>query len=56
VIVTDSASDIDPALITELGIEIVPLKVSLGAETFLDGITIRSAEFFERLRSSDVFP
>ncbi|MBG9788197.1 DegV family protein [Brevibacillus laterosporus] len=56
VIVTDSASDIDQALITELGIEIVPLKVSFGAETFLDGITMRSNEFFERLRSSDVFP
>jgi DegV family protein with EDD domain len=56
VILTDSASDIDPSLRQSLGIIAVPLKVSFGPETYVDGVTLTSSAFFEKLRQSDVMP
>jgi DegV family protein with EDD domain len=56
VIVTDSASDIDASLRQSLGIIAVPLKVMFGSETFVDGVTLTSRAFFEKLEHSDVLP
>lgn len=56
VILTDSASDIDASVRQSLGIVTVPLKVIFGAETFLDGVTISSDDFFEKLKQADVLP
>jgi DegV family protein with EDD domain len=56
VIVTDSASDIDQSLQQTLGIEVVPLKVSFGEETYLDGVTLRADQFYEKLAQSPVLP
>jgi DegV family protein with EDD domain len=56
VILTDSASDIDPSLRQSLGIIAVPLKVSFGQETYVDGVTLTSSAFFEMLKQSDVMP
>ncbi|WP_139489790.1 DegV family protein [Brevibacillus dissolubilis] len=56
VIVTDSSADIESGLRQEFGIEIVPLKVLFGTESYLDGITMTSAEFFAKLTSSSVMP
>ncbi len=56
VIVTDSASDIDPALRESLGIVSVPLKVNFGDETYLDGVTLNSGDFYRKLKESGVAP
>jgi DegV family protein with EDD domain len=56
VILTDSASDIDPSLRQSLGIIAVPLKVNFGPETYVDGVTLTSAAFFEKLKQSEVLP
>lgn len=55
-IVTDSAADL-PAGITEaLPIDVVPVRVSFGAEDFLDRVSLSNAEFYRRLRSGGVLP
>jgi len=56
VILTDSASDIDASLRQTLGIIAVPLKVSFAGETYVDGVTLTSSAFFEKLKQSDVMP
>ena len=40
-IISDSTSDLTPALCEQYGISIVPLTVTLGTESFLDGVTIQ---------------
>ncbi|PTX61236.1 DegV family protein with EDD domain [Melghirimyces profundicolus] len=52
-VITDSTADISKDLIEELGISIVPLKVHLGGESYLDGITISPSEFYSRLKETD---
>lgn len=56
VILTDSASDIEASLRQSLGIIAVPLKVIFGSETYIDGVTLTSNAFFEKLTKSDVMP
>ena len=55
-VVTDSVSDLPPALAAELDIPIVPAKVLFGTEQFSDGVDITTDEFFERLASSPALP
>jgi DegV family protein with EDD domain len=55
-IVTDSTSDINPALARQFGISVVPLTVSFGRESFLDRVEISTDEFYRRLTTEDVFP
>ncbi len=55
-VVTDSVSDLPPALAAELDISIVPAKVLFGTEQFSDGVDITTDEFFERLASSPTLP
>lgn len=55
-VVTDSVSDLPPALAAELDISIVPAKVLFGTEQFSDGVDITTDEFFERLASSPALP
>lgn len=56
VILTDSASDLDASVRESLGIVSVPLKVMFGEETYLDGVTISSTQFFEKLKQTDTLP
>lgn len=56
VILTDSASDIDASVRQSLGIVAVPLKVMFGPQTYLDGVTISSSAFFDKLKESSVLP
>ncbi|MSQ35043.1 MAG: DegV family protein [Dehalococcoidia bacterium] len=51
IIVTDSTCDLPPAIAAAKGVRVVPLNVHIGEETFLDGVTIKSDEFFRRLKS-----
>ena len=56
-IVTDSASDMDPARAASLGITIVPLIVSFGTESFSAGVNLSTDEFWQRMTAPDApFP
>lgn len=55
-IVTDSTADIPLSVREELGIEMVPLKIHFGSETYLDSVTIQSAQFYEKLASASNLP
>ena len=56
-IITDSASDLDPAYAAELGIAVVPLVVTFGSETFKAGVDLSTAEFWQRMTApSALFP
>ena len=57
VFVTDSASDLDPAVATAHGIRIVPLVVTFGADTYRAGVDLSTAEFWKRMTAPDApFP
>lgn len=55
-IVTDSTSDIPLALRESLGIEMVPLKVHFGEDTYLDSVTIDSETFYSKLPQAAQLP
>jgi DegV family protein with EDD domain len=55
-IVTDSACDLPDAALERHGVTVVPLRLMIGEETFLDRITITPAEFQRRLREGGVVP
>ena len=55
-IVTDSTSDLPPALARELGISVVPLSVIFGDEAFREGLDISQDEFYDKLVRSRVLP
>lgn len=55
-IITDSTSDIAPALAEELGVRVLPLTVHFGEEAFRDGLDISNADFYERLRGAQTLP
>ncbi|MFN2121142.1 MAG: DegV family protein [Anaerolineales bacterium] len=54
-IVTDSVSQIPPALRHELEIEVVPLPLVEGGKTYLDD-EVEPREFYARLRTASVVP
>jgi len=55
-IVTDSTSDLPPEWLERYDIEVVPLKVLFGDETFRDGVDMNNEEFFARLAASNKLP
>ncbi|HOG46394.1 MAG TPA: DegV family protein [Anaerolineae bacterium] len=55
-VVVDSASSITRGMAEPLGIHVIPIKISFGDRTFSDGVDIGPAEFYERLRASQVLP
>jgi DegV family protein with EDD domain len=56
-IITDSASDLAPARAAELGITVVPLFVTFGAETFKAGVDLSAEAFWARMTAADApFP
>lgn len=48
-IVTDSTADLPPALVSEYGIEIVPLKVLFEQDVYRDGVDLSIDEFYKKL-------
>ncbi|MEJ6951419.1 DegV family protein [Natronospora cellulosivora (SeqCode)] len=54
-ILTDSASDLPKELIEEYSIDVLPLLVTIGDETFLDGDTIKPKELFNGMRDGNVY-
>jgi DegV family protein with EDD domain len=55
-IVLDSTADLPDAADRFPNWRVVPLYVRFGDESMRDGVDISAAEFYERLRSSSVFP
>ncbi|MFA5881576.1 MAG: DegV family protein [Eubacteriales bacterium] len=55
-IVTDSTADIPQELVDELGIIVVPLKVSFGSDIYRDGVDIKPREFIALMEKEKVMP
>lgn len=55
-IITDGTSDITARRAAELNIDVIPMRVFFGQESFLDGIDITREEFFARLAASEELP
>jgi DegV family protein with EDD domain len=56
-IVTDSVSDMPPALAASFGIVVVPLVVSFGSDSFRPNVTMTTDEFWARMTAPDApFP
>ncbi|MBB6675518.1 DegV family protein [Cohnella nanjingensis] len=56
VLVTDSTADIPSEIRERLGIEMVPLQVLFGEESYLDNVTLSPAQFFEKLKGFGGMP
>lgn len=54
-IITDSACDLTPQLLRELGVDFVPILVHLEKEEFLDGINLMPEEMLRQMREGKVF-
>lgn len=55
-VITDSAADIPSALATEHNIDVVPLVVTFGSESFKDGIELTAEQFVAKLRTTKALP
>ena len=55
-IVTDSTCDLPPQTIARYGIRVLPLYINVGEQSFLDGVDITRAEFYEKLPTFPVHP
>ena len=55
-VVTDSTADLPDEWHKRYGIEVIPLKVLFGEETFRDGVDMNNEEFFRRLATSTKLP
>jgi DegV family protein with EDD domain len=53
---TDSTADIPKELQQELGIHVIPLKIHLDQQTYLDRETISPAEFYQKLEEVEQLP
>ena len=50
-IVTDSNSQLPPALAERYGVEVVPLTVTIDGEEYLEGVDLDAGEFYARFQS-----
>ena len=48
-IITDSASDIPQETAQKWGIKVMPIHTRFGDEEYLDGVTLKPPQFFEKL-------
>jgi DegV family protein with EDD domain len=55
-VVTDSTADLPAHVARELGIEVVPLKVRFGQQTFRDGVDLTPQGFYQRLEAGGAHP
>ena len=55
--VTDSASDLDPAIAAARGVRVVPLVVTFGSVTYRAGVDLTTEQFWQRMTAPDApFP
>lgn len=55
-LVTDSAADLSPQQVEELGCHIMPLAISLDGRLYQSGIDLQPAEFYALLANTESFP
>lgn len=55
-VVTDSTSDLPKTLVNQYGIRVVPLTVTFGQDSFLDGVEITPERFLGRLQREAELP
>jgi DegV family protein with EDD domain len=55
-IVTDSAYDLDDAVLAELGFTVVPLSIRFGSEEFTDRVNLSPQQFYEKMAASSALP
>lgn len=55
-IIVDSASDINQKEAKELGVILVPMTITIGAEEYLDGVNLLPKQFYEKLIENDSLP
>ncbi|MCP1374761.1 DegV family protein [Dyella lutea] len=55
-IVTDSSADLPEGLAEALHLHVVPLRLNFGEQDYLDKVGMTPAQFYARLRQSDVLP
>lgn len=55
-ILTDSTADLSPELVESYRIEQIPLYVYFGEDCFRDGVDFTYEDFWEKLKTTDVFP
>lgn len=55
-IITDSASDMPQETAAEMGVTVMPIHTRFGEKEYLDGVTLKPREFFEKLVETDEIP
>ena len=55
-IFVDSGSSIKPSEKEKYNVEIIPLKITLGEEEFLDGVDLTMEYFYDKLINQNIFP
>ena len=55
-IITDSTLDLPAELIREKDIEVLPLLINFGEESYLDGIEITTKEMIDKIDATGVLP
>ena len=55
-IVTDSACDLDQALVDQHGIEVVPLSIRFGDEEYVDRVELSVDDFYAKMAQTDTLP
>ena len=56
ILISDSACDMTQAEAKELGVTVLPLKIQIDGVEYLDGVTITTEEFYEKLDSCEKLP
>lgn len=55
-VITDSSCDLSKDLIEKYEIEVLPLLINFGEESYLDGVEIKLPEMLERIEREDCLP
>lgn len=55
-IITDSTADLSKELYDKYNIEVLPLLINFGEESYLDGVEINPDKVFERIEKENVLP
>lgn len=55
-IITDSTADLPKDIYEKYDIEVLPLLINFGEESYLDGVEINTDEVFERIRNENILP
>ena len=55
-IITDSTADLSKEIYEKYDIEVLPLLINFGEESYLDGVEINPQKVFERIEKEDVLP